>query len=208
MLSISGIFGFCFVCPFCQCAFAVKTGKHPSFFFLSGFGFLVEMLRSGRASGAATLSSLRFPFKFFAAVPASRRCHTGPAAASAPAAAAAVDSDHCRNQRIFRCAAAEVHAFHRALLTATVQPAALRSPSLQQHASGSVITLPRLECSSQHDSKSDILSWPDMGSPHLFARHFYAPCWESVMAEGVSLTKKQGRKFVILGTCTCQRQCQ
>ena len=41
--------------------------------------------------------------------------------------------------------------------------------------------------------------WPDMEpSPDLFVRHFYAPCWESVMSNGTST-----KKFVVLGTRTC-----
>ncbi len=60
------------------------------------------------------------------------------------------------------------------------------------------------------------VSWPDMTSPLLFVRHFYAPCWDSVMAKGEpeepSLQRKvvvaEGepkeptlkRKFVVMGT--------
>lgn len=46
----------------------------------------------------------------------------------------------------------------------------------------------------------DGASWPDMASPLLFVRHFYAPCWESVMAKGESKDLSLQRKFVVMGT--------
>lgn len=44
------------------------------------------------------------------------------------------------------------------------------------------------------------VSWPDMASPLLFVRHFYAPCWDSVMAKGESKDPLLQRKFVVMGT--------
>ena len=46
----------------------------------------------------------------------------------------------------------------------------------------------------------DGASWPDMASPLLFVRHFYAPCWERVMAKGESKDLSLQRKFVVMGT--------
>ena len=46
----------------------------------------------------------------------------------------------------------------------------------------------------------DGASWPDMASPLLFVRNFYAPCWESVMAKGESKDLSRQRKFVVMGT--------
>ena len=44
------------------------------------------------------------------------------------------------------------------------------------------------------------VSWPDMKSPLLFVRHFYAPCWDSVMAKGEPKDPSLPRQFVVMGT--------
>ncbi len=58
-----------------------------------------------------------------------------------------------------------------------------------------------------NSSKEDLIvlpadiQWPDLFSTTLYVRHFYADCWETIMAEGKS-SNAALRRFIVVGTRT------